>query len=372
MSERLIIGAMSGTSADGVDAALCRINHVNNRYHCSYIGHLESTFPSGLKDQILSIRSSSEVSLENLARLSRDISVAYADSIQALLERLNVSNNEISAIAAHGQTMFHGPPLTMQIFDPALVAQQTGIDVISDFRRADCAVGGQGAPLVPFADYHLFRSSECTRVILNIGGIANITVLKKGCTIDEVIGFDTGPGNCISDWLMRDRGGVDLGGKLASVGVPSTELLSQLMKQPYFSKAHPKSTDGPAMIDLWQQCIDSNTSISRIENLLATASHWVASTIMSSIDNTVDDDFELIVAGGGTKNQTIMRNIKQILDQMKMPLHQSDDLGIPSQAREAIAFAILGSATLDRIPANIPSVTGAQKKVILGSITPAK
>ncbi len=364
-----MIGAMSGTSADGVDAALVRISGSGLKMRATLVNCVECAFPTSLRERILRVRNEGAVALSDLASLGRDISLAYVDAIRQLLAKSAAKPETVSAAAVHGQTLFHAPPLTIQWIDPALVAVETGIDVVADFRRADCAAGGQGAPLVPFADYILFRSETQNRVLLNIGGIANVTILPKGCSIEQVIGFDTGPGNCISDWLMRDQGGVDVGGRLALAGQFNLDRVNRLMQRPYFHAPFPKSTDGPAMLDLWRQSMNADPQPERLMDDLATAACWVSRSIFRGILLAMQDEpFELIAAGGGTRNQAIMQGL---LDQSPgRSIQTTDVLGVPPQARESIAFAILGATTLDRVPANVLSVTGAKRPVVLGAVYP--
>ncbi len=360
MNDRLIIGVMSGTSADGVDAALVRISGVGLAMRVTLVHFIECAFGRPLRERILRVRSSESASLSDLAQLGRDISVAYVDAIRKLLTKSGIAPDQVSAASVHGQTLFHAPPLTIQWIDPALIAVETGIDVVADFRRADCAAGGQGAPLVPFADYILFRSETENRVLLNIGGIANVTILPRGCSIDEVIGFDTGPGNCISDWLMRDQGGVDPDGLHAMQGTPSRDACDQLLQHPYFRQPPPKSTDGPAMLAIWQSLQ------APVLHPLATVAMWVGRSIREAIAPYAPD--AIIAAGGGTRNRAIVAHLTQDLSEIRYATTES--LGVPAQAREAMAFAILGAATLDRVPANVLSVTGASRPVVLGAVYP--
>lgn len=351
MPSRDLIGMMSGTSADGVDAALVRISGSGLKMRVELRALAACPFPEALRRQILAIRAGGQTSLRELAEVTRAITEQYV----ACARRLPLQG--VSAIAAHGQTLFHDPPLTMQVFDPALLARECGVDVISDFRRADCAAGGQGAPLVPFADYVLFRSDDEDRVLLNTGGISNVTILPRGGSVDDVIGFDTGPGNCLSDWLLD---AVDTGGERALRGTPIPDVIDAFLVSDYVRRPAPKSTDGPAMIDAFRQAMRGRQA--SLEDQLATAAEIVAQCVLRQ----TPADAVLIIAGGGVHNEAIMsrlRSARRVL--------QTDELGISAQAREAIAFAILGTATLDRVPANLPRVTGAAEKVVLGALTPA-
>jgi anhydro-N-acetylmuramic acid kinase len=372
MGERLIIGAMSGTSADGVDAALVRINGSGLSMTAELLNHRHRPYGNSLRELIFELRSSGKTDLPTLAGLARTITLAYADAICDLLSQTDVGVTEIAAIAAHGQTLFHDPPLTIQWFDPSLLAWETGCAVVSDFRRADCAAGGQGAPLVPFADYILFRHPTRNRVLLNIGGIANLTYLRAGGSIDEVIAFDTGPGNCISDWICRTRGPFglswDVDGQGASHGRVILELVDQYRLTPYLKALPPKSTDTLAMIQPFERAIaDGNYALN---DLLATAAFLTASTIADAVATlNCPAPPELIISGGGIRNKAMIGWLRSV-NRPAMTIHFADEFGINPDAKEAIAFALLGAATLDGVPSNVPSVTGASERKILGSITP--
>lgn len=362
---------MSGTSADGVDVALVRVEGRGLDMSPKLLRRVHKPYAQELRRTIFALRGSGQVDLGTLARCGREISLAYADAVLSALTAAGMKGSDLTAIAAHGQTLFHEPPDTIQWIDPALLAAQVGCAVISDFRRADCAAGGQGAPLVPFADYILFRHPTRDRAVVNIGGIANVTCLFAGAPLEKTLAFDTGPGNCISDYLMRehdpDGPGFDRDGMLASRGSEVPELLERALRDPYFTKAAPKSTDGPQMIENYLRVRKEIGRPIPLEDQLATASELTASLIVRSL-STFGATFsgDLIVAGGGTRNRPIMRSLAASIGSV----HTTDEFGVPSEAREAIAFAMLGAATLDNIRANVPSCTGAFRPVVLGAITP--
>jgi anhydro-N-acetylmuramic acid kinase len=364
---------MSGTSADGVDVALVRIDGVGLEMRCGLRGHLQMPYSPGLRGRIFAARSAGQVALSDLAQLGHDISIVYAEACVALLAETGVSPREVSAIAAHGQTLFHAPPNTIQWFDPALLANRTGCRVVSDFRRADCAAGGQGAPLVPFADYILFRHQTASRILLNLGGIANLTWLGAGLPIERLVAFDTGPANCLSDHLMRQHDpigtGFDPGGMLASTGQSIDAVVEAVLADPWFGGPPPKSTDGPAMIRLFENALAKADAVnSSLPDLLATACTIASRSILRAIERHLPEKpEELIISGGGCDNAFLMRQLAGAAPRVT----RSDALGIPSEAKEAVAFALLGAATLDGVPGNVPSATGAANAVILGSITPA-
>ncbi len=370
---RLIAGAMSGTSADGVDVAIVRITGRGLGMKAERVAHHAHPYPEALKQRIFAVRESGSVTLAELAGLGREISLAYADAVQAALSAAKLAAGDLAAIAAHGQTLYHAPPSTIQWLDPALIANRVGCVVVSDFRRADCAAGGQGAPLVPFADYLLFRHDTKHRVLLNLGGIANLTFVPAGGKIEQLIAFDTGPGNCISDWLMRELfpegPGVDEDGRMAFLGKADETLATAVLSADYFKQPPPKSTDGPAMIDLFFDRAGDLGPRSQLPRLLATACLITAGAIARAVRDLLPHfPDELIVSGGGVHNRMMM---KCLGDQLHgVPISTTDSLGVPSAAKEAIAFALLGAATLDGEPSNVPAVTGASRGVVLGSITP--
>src|SRR5260370_34298663 len=201
-ASRILAGAMSGTSADGVDVALVQVSGRGLEMSAKLLHHHARPYAPDLRKAIFAIRSTGNISLAELGALGREISLSYAAAINDALRDASLKANDLAAIAAHGQTLYHAPPDTIQWFDPALVACEVGCPVVSDFRRADCAAGGQGAPLVPFADYILFRHPWKHRALVNIGGISNLTFLPAQCTPEEILAFDCGPGNCLSDYLM--------------------------------------------------------------------------------------------------------------------------------------------------------------------------
>lgn len=370
--ERLLVGAMSGTSADGVDAALVAVAGRGPAMRCRLVGHHHVPYDPPVREAVFAVRQAGGAELRTLARLARDVSRCYARAVGAVLAAADVSPDQVSAVAAHGQTLFHDPPCTVQWLDPALLAAEARCPVVSDFRRADCAAGGQGAPLVPFADHVLFRHPTKTRVLLNLGGIANLTHLPAGGSIDQMSAFDTGPGNCVSDHLMRLSDpagpGFDAGGAIAAAGQPVYPLIRLMLADPYFAATGPKSTDGPAMVDVFAKAYAAVGRKFPFENLLKTACLLTATTVADAIRKLDPFPDELIASGGGTRNAAIMGLLRQPLGDL--PVLTSDDLGMPAEAKEAVAFALLGAATLDGEPGNVPAATGARRRVVLGSVTP--
>ncbi len=375
MESRVIVGTMSGTSADGVDAAVTQITGQGLDMKAQVLLHHYQAYSPELRREIFAFRNDEVKSdfLARLAKLGRQITLATAAAVNQALTLAKLESKDIAAVAAHGQTLFHGPPDSIQWFDPALLAHETNCQVVSDFRRADLAAGGQGAPLVPFADFLLFRHPKKNRILLNLGGIANITWLPANCMQERVLACDTGPGNCISDWVCRTYGPVemiwDVDGAGAARGQVSHEVVDHFLEDGYVALVGPKSTDGPAMIAAFERALAlSKHKPEELNDLLATAAYLTARTVYESILAVAERVDEVIASGGGTRNKSMMNWLASKMN--PTPIKLTDDSGISGAAKEATAFALLAAATLDGIPSNIPSVTGASRGVILGSITP--
>jgi anhydro-N-acetylmuramic acid kinase len=374
--ERLIAGAMSGTSADGVDVAIVAIAGRGLAMTARLLNHHHRPYEAALRQALFKVRETGSTELATLARIGRQISLAYSRAVADALASASLVSSDLACVAAHGQTLYHAPPDTIQWLDPALVAAEVGCTVVSDFRRADCAAGGQGAPLVPFADYVLFRHSTKNRVLLNIGGIANVTWLSAGADLDRVVAFDTGPGNCVCDYLMRQYGppgpglevGYDLGGAIAGKGIAIPALVEAVLADPYFAQPPPKSTDGPAMIALGEAAYRDAGRRFPFENLMRTACQITAATIRRGFQWLPGQPVQVIVSGGGAKNPVLTELVREAVAPAEV--FTTDDLGVSGASKEALAFALLAAATLDGVPSNVPSATGARRGVVLGSITP--
>lgn len=366
---------MSGTSGDGVDVAVLRIRGRGLSMQAELLATGTSTFDPDLRRAIQQVRSAGGGSFATLCNVGRQLVEHHARATRDACTSAGIAPSALAAVAAHGQTLFHAPPDTIQWFDPSLLAFLLDCVVVSDFRRADLAAGGQGAPLVPYADLILFGGTSHQRVILNLGGIANVTLLPGTASIDQVRAFDTGPGNCVLDHLCRRLDptgpGYDLGGVLASRGRVIQPLLTACLSADYSRRPPPKSTDGPAMIEVFERAMaTSNVRLEsdRLPDLLATACEWTARSIALEVNRIALPDAELIVAGGGVNNPSLLQRLGIACG--RRPLRCSDEVGVPSHAREAMAFALLGAATLDGEPSNVPAATGASRRVVLGSITP--
>lgn len=371
---------MSGTSHDGVDAALVEIRPENEnpppikgegRGRVNLIKHLHLSYRKSLKDEI---RHAFHGNTELICRLNFRLGEVFADAISSLLKETGYRPQDIHAVASHGQTICHIPPSgkrsgsTLQIGEASVIADRTGILTLSDFRTADMAAGGQGAPLVPLADYLLFRKPGQVRAVLNIGGIANVTIIKE--TLEKTIAFDTGPGNSLIDEAMRfcsaGKKSFDRNGDFARSGKPVEKLLKELLSHPYFKKGPPKSTGRETFGAEMIQDIFFKSSPFVARDIVATLTHLTAVTIYNAIIKFEPD--EVILTGGGVKNRFLVDLIRQKFEKKGIAVNDISAYGIPSQAKEAISFAILGYQTLNGRPGNLPSATGARHSVVLGKI----
>jgi anhydro-N-acetylmuramic acid kinase len=357
-----IAGIMSGTSLDGIDVAIVE---VGRRQHVRVIGFQSTPYPAAVRRELLAA-SNAETHTSAISRLHFELGELYARAVNRAMRRFG----RVELIGSHGQTIFHqGRRSTLQIGEPAVIAERTGISVVANFRARDIAAGGEGAPLVPYVDYLLFRHSKRTRTALNIGGIANITVIPAGARPEDVVAFDTGPGNMAIDALVREhtRGkqNFDRGGRLAASGRVRQALLDDLLSDPYYRGDPPKSTGreqyGAEFVDRLRQ------SKLPMRDLIATATALTAATIAIGVQRSGAAEGELIVSGGGAHNPRIMAQLAAFLP--RASLTTTADYGIDVDAKEAVAFAILAHETWHGKPGNLPSATGAKRAVVLGSTT---
>ncbi len=353
-----VAGIMSGTSLDGIDVAIVEVRG----RRVETIGFQSTAYPEPVRLGILAV-SNTETHTARVSRLNFELAELYARAVLRAMKRWG----PVELIGCHGQTIFHeGRSNTLQLGEPAIIAERTGLPVVSNFRARDIAAGGQGAPLVPFVDLLLFRHARRTRIALNIGGIANITVIPPAAGPDEVVAFDTGPGNMVIDALARDfsKGALscDRGGRIAESGQVNGKLLDELLRDPYYRRKPPKSAGREQYgAEFVARLIRSGLPAA---DLIATATVLTAATIAMGIGGTCGD---LIVSGGGVHNPQIMAHLAAFLP--GMAISTSSDHGIDADAKEAIAFAVLAVQTWRGRPGNLPSATGARRPVVLGSIT---
>ncbi len=380
---RLAVGLMSGTSLDGVDAALVTIfNHgVQTKVELRHF--ITFPYPPGLKEKILEISTPGRGSVDQICQLNVLLGEVFATAAKELLRVAGVDPQTVDFIGSHGQTVHHLPQekelfgykfrATLQLAEPAVIAKRTGILTVADFRPADLALGGQGAPLVPYFDYLLFRSDEKNRALLNIGGIANLTILKKGCQVEDILAFDTGPGNMVVDALMTKLFGkpYDENGAIAQSGRVSEALLLDALNHPYFSRPFPKSTGREEFGGRFcERFLDEANRLQlKPGDILATAAELTVRAIWANYENFIAPKIvleELIVSGGGSRNLFMINSLRQKAQTIAVKV--IDEFGISAKAKEAVCFAVLANETISGNPNNVPAATGASRPTILGKI----
>ncbi|HLU76303.1 MAG TPA: anhydro-N-acetylmuramic acid kinase [Burkholderiales bacterium] len=359
----LYIGLMSGTSLDGVDAAL--VDFAGDRP--SVRGTRFLPYPDSIRAEALALNSPGDDEIHRSALLSRELSRLYAEAVELLLGECGVMPRAVAAIGCHGQTVRHRADLgyTVQLVDPALLVERTGIPVVANFRARDLAAEGQGAPLVPAFHAGAFRHADRDRVILNVGGIANITALPASGTI---IGFDTGPGNVLLDmWCARQRGcAFDADGEWAASGRVVEALLDDMLADPYFALPPPKSTGRDLYNEAWLMRRDLARYAA--EDVQATLLELTARSVADAIERYCPGADELYVCGGGASNRQLLRRLQALLGGVSVST--TADLGLHPDWVEAVAFAWLARRTLLQQPGNLPEVTGAQGPRVLGAVYP--
>jgi anhydro-N-acetylmuramic acid kinase len=380
-----VIGLMSGTSADGVDAALVDIQGDAARPALRLLAFETFPFPPGLRSRILTAASGGTT--REVCHLNAYLGELFAEAAASIAHRAGVPLAAVDLIGSHGQTIHHLPAptregpydvrSTLQIAAPAVIAERTGVTTVADFRLRDMAAGGEGAPLTPLVHFFLFAHPTRGRVVLNLGGIANITVLPAGADAAAVTGFDTGPANVLLDEFVRVTGladcGYDEGGRLSAAGRPVAELLDGLLDHPFIRRPPPKSTGRetfhPAFVAEFRQRL-ATTGRSALDGLATLAAFTVQAVSVNLRTFVMSGTAiqEIVVMGGGAENATLMRGLAEALPECAVV--PSESLGVPGRAVEAMAFAVLAFLTAAGRPGNLPRVTGAQDFRVLGSIVP--
>jgi anhydro-N-acetylmuramic acid kinase len=382
-----LMGLMSGTSVDSIDCAVADLwLGDNDRIGAKVVAFHEHSMSATLKSRIFESFADDEHSLSLGCSLNFEIGNAFADAALTALERANIPAESISAIASHGQTLYHIAPhmanelrvgSTLQVGEASVIAERTGLPVISDFRVADMAAGGNGAPLVPFADFHLFSQAGKSIVLQNIGGIANCTLLPASGKLDDVIAFDTGPGNMLVDALVQRLFApltFDENGAIASGGRICAELLERWMAMPYIKAPPPKSTGRELFgVQFADAVIAENREVPAAD-LVATATAFTSKSIVQNLVQHVFPRWpsdRLLVAGGGAQNTFLVKLIREYAGAAghDLAVGTLEEIGFSSKARECLAFALLGYSRILGIPANVPSATGAAHPCLLGKIT---
>ncbi len=378
-----VIGLMSGTSGDGVDAALVEIRGRGKNLTVRSLAFHPLPYPRALRRRILA--ASSEGKVAEICHLNATLGEWFAKAALGVIKRAGLRPKDVSLIGSHGQTIHHLPQgcrepgiglvrSTMQIGEPAVIAERTGVTTVANFRPRDMAAGGEGAPLAPSVHYLLFRHPRRSRLIVNIGGISNVTHLPCGGALDSLRAFDTGPGNMVLDAVVsritKGRLAMDRGGKMASRGRVDTDLLAELVAHPFLKRHPPKSTGREEFGEAFLQSLFDRQRRRRLSSrdLLATCARWTAEAVGSARRWLAGPIDEVLVGGGGIYNKTVMAHLTEVFAPARV--RTFDDAGWPSKAFEAIAFAVLAYRTITGQCGNVPSVTGATRPVLLGTIVP--
>lgn len=383
----IVAGVMSGTSADGVNVAMVEIREKKQsaalqNLEFRLLGHAEYPYSQGVRRAILEAMNAKTAEVAELARLNFLLGELYSEAVRAAQKLFKV---QAVLIGCHGQTLYHqgekktflghSLAVTWQTGEGAVLARRTGIPVVSDFRPADMAAGGKGAPLVPFLDYMLYSHMKIGRIVQNIGGIANLTAIAPGADAGRVVAFDTGPGNMVMDAVTNHFYGkrFDKNGHIAASGKVLENAVADVLRLPFFSRKPPKTAGREEfgrefLADFLRACGGSKK-----QDIVATATALTARSIALAIERFVlkrSHAFkEVVVSGGGTKNATLMEMVGRQMSRLGLRLRVSDEFGIPSEAKEAVAFALLAFQTWHRRPSNIPSATGAKRPAILGKVS---
>lgn len=380
----IVAGVMSGTSADGVDVALVRLRGTGSYLHYDFLGHRHFEYPKALRQAILNAMNASNISVAELSRLNFVLGEFYAEAVQQA--RRKIRGFGLDLVGCHGQTIYHqGEPApylgkkiacTWQTGEGSVVAARLGVPVVSDFRPADIAAGGKGAPLVPLLDFVIFRSQQVGRIVQNIGGIANLTAIPAAANPREMLAFDTGPGNMVIDQLMQIlfNKQYDQDGEVAGRGNILAPVLEEALRAPYFKQKPPKTAGREEFGREYAQAFLRRCGRAAKPDIIATATALTAQSIAQAIERFVLPNkrgkyARLIVSGGGTNNRALMKMLHAEMKKLGLMIRQSDKYGVPSQAKEALAFALLAYQTWQQQPGNVPSATGASKPAVLGKIS---
>jgi len=382
----IVAGVMSGTSADGINVALVRVTASSagqrGTPHLHFLAHAEYPYPKQVRRAVLGAMNSTSACVADLARLNFLLAELYADALLATQHRFRL---KAELVGCHGQTLYHQGEaarflgrkiaVTWQTGEGAVVAARVGIPVVSDFRPADIAAGGKGAPLVPFLDYLLYRDSRVGRIVQNIGGIANFTAIPAGASPNRVLAFDTGPGNMVIDAVTQRLFGkqYDRDGRIAGSGVVLDNVIRDVLRGPFFRRKPPKTAGREEFGREFMEEYIRRCGRADKRDIVATATALTARAIADALRRfalqQTDTYRDFIVSGGGANNPTLMAMLANELQPIGLQIHSSDEFGLPSEAKEAVAFAVLAFQTWNRKPSNLPSATGAKRPAILGKIS---
>jgi len=384
----IVAGVMSGTSADGINVALVRVSTSSPRrtqtpnLHFLFLAHAEYPYPQKVRSAVLAAMNSNKASVADLARLNFLLAELYADALLATQRRFHL---KAQLVGCHGQTLYHqGEParflgrklaVTWQTGEGAVVAAHVGVPVVSDFRPADMAAGGKGAPLVPFLDFLLYRDRRVGRIVQNIGGIANCTAIPANASPNKVTAFDTGPGNMLIDAVTQQFFGksYDRDGRIAGSGTVLDGVISDVLRGPFFRRMPPKTAGREEFGRDFTKEFIRRCGRADKRDVITTATALTARSIADALRRFVvrrtGTYRDFIVSGGGANNPTLMAMLANELQSLGLQLRSSDEFGLPSEAKEAAAFALLAFQTWNRRPSNLPSATGAKRPTILGKIS---
>ncbi len=389
-NERIVAGIMSGTSVDGVDAVIARLGGTGTEMEIELLGYASRPYRQELRDLVLSNSEVTGASARDISQLNAALPHVFADAVVDAVDDSGLPPDRLDLVGCHGQTIHHVPipssvgglsvRSTLQLGDASVLANLLGVTVVGDFRNADMALGGQGAPLVPYFDFVRFRDATESRVLLNLGGIANVTILPAGCDATQIVAFDTGPANMVIDALVSRLFHIpfDQGGSIAGSAPPDAELLAELLKDNYFSLKPPKSTGREQFGTEYVANLIAHFSrlhgeeASWTDNLkailISTATSLTSKSVAMSVARLgpVSAPHRVIVAGGGTRNQTLMA---QLGAEFKTTVEPIESHGIGSTQKEALCFAVLAHELVNGTPTGLPSVTGASRPALLGKIS---
>ncbi|MGH9537798.1 MAG: anhydro-N-acetylmuramic acid kinase [Terriglobales bacterium] len=387
----IVAGIMSGTSADGINVALVQAmwsratrprSARSAGLSFKYLAHAEFPYPRNVRQAVLQAMNARQASVADLARLNFLLGELYAQAVLATQRRFR---RKVGLIGCHGQTLYHqGEPglflgrrlaVTWQTGEGAVIAARVGVPVVSDFRPADMAAGGKGAPLVPLLDYLLYRDRRIGRIVQNIGGIANLTAIPAGSASNEIVAFDTGPGNMVIDAVTDKLFGkpYDRDGQIAASGAVLENVLTGVMRLPFFWRKPPKTAGREEFgrefaLQLLKSCGRTDK-----RNVVATATALTARSIAAALAQFVlkrrGNFAEYVVSGGGAKNPTLLAMLANQLQPLGLKIRSSDEFGLPSEAKEAAAFALMAFETWNRRASNVPSATGAKRPAVLGKVS---
>ncbi|MDN6196445.1 MAG: anhydro-N-acetylmuramic acid kinase [Atopostipes suicloacalis] len=374
----LAVGLMSGTSLDGIDAVLCEVEGIGKKTKVKQLGFESYPLPENIQKKVERCAANEAVNLSMLTSLNFELGELFGQAVLDLCESYGIHSKELTFVASHGQTLYHQPnksdislPSTLQMGESAVIAAKCQCPVISDFRVMDMAVGGQGAPLVPYSEYILYQDINKSVGLQNIGGIGNITILPAGTKTNKIKAFDTGPGNMMIDSAMKSLFGknYDESGKIAASGNLISSLQEELIKHPYLKKPLPKTTGREDFGSHFTKEILNKYAAEKAEDIIATLTWFTAHCIAYHYHQFIQPETDLdqiVVGGGGSHNQTLLKDMSELMPELTVLTQE--DLGYSSDAKEAIAFVILGNQTYHQEISNLPSATYADREVVLGKI----